>query len=142
VRPLVVSSQNLSLRFPLYLLLQPPHTWKFRYSPSQDRLFFRLGHIWLVLRRTAARPNRRLHQGVFGLVIDADPTLPTDLVRADVSHRRERFILHSVGAHLQVPLRPVPVDLDSCLPSIPLLDQWALDEIWHTDNVSHVAGAI
>jgi hypothetical protein len=95
-----------------------------------------------VLRRTAARPSRRLHQGVFGLLIDADPTLPMDLIRSDVSRRRERFILHSFGAHLQVPLRPVPIDLDSCLPPIPLLDQWALDEIWHTYNGSHVAGAI
>jgi hypothetical protein len=60
----------------------------------------------------------------------------------DASRRWARFILYSVGDHLQVPLRPVPLDLDSCLPSIPLFDQWALDEIWHTDNGSHVAGAI
>jgi hypothetical protein len=86
--------------------------------------------------------RRRLHQGVFGLLIHADLTLQTDLIWADVSRRRERFILHSVGAHLQVPLRPDPFDLDSCLPSIPLLDPWALDKIWHTDNGSHVAGAI
>jgi hypothetical protein len=113
----------------VHLWLQPPHTWKFRYSPSQDHLFFRLGHIWSVLRRTTARLTRRLHQGVFGILIDANPALPKDLVRADMSRRRARFILHSVGDHLQVPLRPVPLDLDSCLPSIPLFDQWALDEI-------------
>jgi hypothetical protein len=62
-----------------------------------DRVFVRKGHSWSELRCSAARPNRRLHSGGFALLNDSAPSLPSDLIRADVSTRRQRFILQSVA---------------------------------------------
>jgi hypothetical protein len=140
--PLVISARNLSLRSPLGLWLSPPSSWHYHYSPSQDRIFVRKGLLWHTLRRSAARPNRRLHQGVFAIVQDPSPTLPKDLLRADVSVRRARFLLHSVGAHLLVPSRPPPTTLDDASKALPRLDQWAIDECWHSDNGLHLATAL
>jgi hypothetical protein len=122
--PLVISARNLSLRSPLGLWLSPPSSWHYHYSPSQDLIFVQRGLLWQTLRRSAARPNRRLHQGVFASTQDRSPLLPQDLLRADVSVRRARFLLHSVGKHLLVPSRPAPTTLDNASMALPLLDQW------------------
>jgi hypothetical protein len=79
----------------------------------------RKGHIWSVLRRSAARPNRRLHSGVFAPLQDIAPSLPPDLIRADVSTRRQRFILHSVGEHLLIPVPPAPLQLEDVCTHLP-----------------------
>jgi hypothetical protein len=95
-----------------------------------------------VLRRSAARPNRRFHSGIFALLHDIAPSLPSDLIRADVIIRRQRFILHSVGKHQLIPVPPFPTQFDDVCTHLPLLDQWAVDECWHSDNGFLVADAI
>jgi hypothetical protein len=102
----------------------------------------RKGHIWSVLRRSAARPNRCLHSGVFALLRDIAPSLLSDLIRAAVSTRRQRFIIHSIGTHVQIPVPPFPTQLNDISTHLPLLDQWAVDECGHSDNGFLVADAI
>jgi hypothetical protein len=139
---LTISARNLSLRTPLGLWLAPPSSWNYHYSPSQDRIFVRKSPLWQTLRRSAARPNRRLHQGVFASVQDTSPVLPKDLIRADVSVHCDRFVLHSTGEHLLVPSRPVPTTLNDASEALPLLDQWAIGKCWHSDNGLRLATAI
>jgi hypothetical protein len=64
------------------------------------------------------------------------------LIRADVSTRRQRFILQSVGKHLMTPLPSIPTQLDDVCTHLPLSDQWAVDKCWHSDNGCLVADAI
>jgi hypothetical protein len=125
VSSLVILDRNLKLRNPLGLWLSPPTAWNYRYSLTLDRIFVRKGHIWSVLRRSAARPNRCLHSGVLALLNDIAPSLPSDLIRADVSTRCQRFILQSVGEHLMTPVPPIPTQLDDVCTHLPRPDQWA-----------------
>jgi hypothetical protein len=131
---LVILVRNLSLRTPLGLWLAPPSSWIYLYLPSHDHIFICRRLLWQSLRRSASRPYRRLHQGVFAHVQDKSPVLPPDLIRADVSVRRERFLLHSAGTHLLVHYSPPPTTLDDASESLPLLDLRVIDETWHSDN--------
>jgi hypothetical protein len=78
----------------------------------------------------------------------------TLLGTTSVGESQHDLIVHSLTTHTKsnklLPMQAVsccdasnwPTHLDSCQLSIPVLDRWAMDELWHTDNGQHVTQAI
>jgi hypothetical protein len=141
--PLLRTTRNLLLRHPLGEWLRPPPPrWKWFYSPSEERLFQRQGHLWRQFRKRPRRSGLRSEGGDFDSIEGMCLAIPTDLERADVEKYRSVYRFKGSAKNLRIPLPERPTTLEEARCTISPPDRWAVDQLIHSDDGASVATAI
>ena len=141
--PLLRSARSLTLLQPLGTWLPPPPMeWKWFFSPGENRLFSKQGHVWRSFRRRPRRQGLRHVGGSFETIPGFCPVIPLDLEMAEVETFCNQVILKGKAPWLQIPTPPSPSTLEEARTLLAPLDIWALDIVIHSDEGKEVAKAI